>query len=275
MFSNEQLFEFVEKLHLRCENALVLKGSVSLNVRVAENNAIEECRLTEDVDFYLRDSMSFHTFKKIVQEVMVELSDNALTLKQVRTPSKRSSGSIEILSNDFPIFAIDVDLYVPQVTVRSNNELFSGELTELEALVADKIDALSTERVLGRVKDIYDLYLVSKYFQIEYDKIKTYFDTIPKSGKKQEMQQNRTLFSDFKENYEALHEAYLERNDIIIKPDFEQVYLGARAMVKPFLANEEEIKDPKAIWSPKDQTWRVDFGFGNPLKHQTEKMNKF
>ena len=266
MFDNKHLLKLAHMLHNRCNDALILRGSLSLNVRVAEKAAFDECRLTEDADFYLRESLSFHKFYKIVNEVVADAFGKTMFTEIRRTPTKRSSGSVDVFDGINRLFSFDVDLRVPGVTIQYNSELFSGELIELEALVADKVDAISTERVLVRLKDVYDLYLVSKYFEIEYDKVKNYYDGIPKNERKQQMRIEGALFSAFKEKYDELHELYLQQDEIIYKPEFEKVYLGARAILKPFLTVSDEIRDSHAIWSPKGQTWVIDFGFGNPLR---------
>lgn len=99
-------------------------------------------------------------------------------------------------------------------------------------MIAEKISAISSDKVFRRIKDVVDLYYISKAFNFDKAEI---LETLKSSG--------RTLdsFNGFLHKPEELQHAYekFRFSGEVDKPTFDEVYLSVKAYIKKLLPTEE------------------------------------
>ncbi|MBR0390819.1 MAG: hypothetical protein IJK38_00705, partial [Oscillospiraceae bacterium] len=97
--------------------------------------------------------------------------------------------------------------------------------------IADKISAVSSEKVFRRIKDVVDLYYISKVFEFDRESV---LDTLKTT--------RRTLgsFSGFLSRAEELEHAYAKFrfSGGVNKPAFEEIYQTVRGYIKDILPDE-------------------------------------
>ena len=98
---------------------------------------------------------------------------------------------------------------------------------------ADKLSAISTDKVFRRIKDVVDLYYISKVFPFDKDEITR---TLENSGRKLD------TFSGFLHRQDELKHSYekFRFTGDVTKPPFEEVYRTVRAYVKDVLPREKK-----------------------------------
>jgi len=124
-------------------------------------------------------------------------------------------------------FTMDIDMRQnPYSTVYTtvNGINFNG--ASLHKMFADKIQAISTQKIFRRAKDVYDLYLLSAVQG--YSTYDTYL--IWKSLNRQPED-----FSCFINRLVDLEYAYNKIRDIKIKPDFNIIYPKVYHFAEPFI----------------------------------------
>ena len=95
-------------------------------------------------------------------------------------------------------------------------------------MLADKISAVSTDKIFRRVKDIVDLYYLSQVFPFRSDVIK------------QILEENDRKLGEFhgflsrKSELEHAYDKFRFAGDVI-KPAFNDVYAAVRSYIKDFL----------------------------------------
>ena len=99
-------------------------------------------------------------------------------------------------------------------------------------MIADKLSAISTEKVFRRIKDVVDLYYISKVFPFRTDEI---LHTLESNG--------RTLdsFSGFLQRKDELKHSYekFRFTGDVRKPSFEEVYYAVKVYIKDVLPREK------------------------------------
>lgn len=138
------------------------------------------------------------------------------------------------------VFSIDISMksnpYYIVYTTNINQIKFYGSAPE--KMFADKLRGISTVKIYRRVKDLYDLYLLSALNGYSSTKI------MDIAG--------NTLgdFKDFREcNYDLNH-AYSKLNRVTNKPSFNEVYSKVYEFIRPFL---EGYSDQSLMWA--DNQW--------------------
>ena len=258
--SNDTIIDVLEFLPRLDDSPFVLKGALALNIQLLNISDDINIRLSEDIDIYLdRAKLKFLDLITIVEEALSSLGLlSSIEVQKVRTPKRNSGGRIALKyknglpSNDDDLFfTIDVDideLVLPTV----DRLLPSGvvcRLSNIENICADKIDAISKPKVLRRIKDVYDIFLISNAFEPEYQDIKKCIDA----------EQGLHDFGVFLTNVAGLKTAYSELGtlrDINRKPAFETVYIRACDFLRPF--GTTNLTYPNAKWSIQCGKWIKD-----------------
>jgi len=117
--------------------------------------------------------------------------------------------------------------------------------TNSVSIVIDKLDAISKAKVVGRPKDLYDLYVVSLLYEFEFIEIHNHPD-FKISGD----------FENFIEDWEKIAEAY-KVSDIIakgIRPDFDDLYIRVKEFASPFIVSEELLTQ-NLKWNIEKGAW--------------------
>ena len=130
------------------------------------------------------------------------------------------------------LFSMDMDVNRPMVETRLYEIAgltFQG--VSPTQMIADKVSAVSSNKVFRRVKDVIDLYYISKAFPF------------PKEAVLQTLKNNeRSLerFDGFLKHPEELRHAYekFRVGDDIEKPSFDEVFLTVKNYIKGVLPRE-------------------------------------
>ncbi len=127
------------------------------------------------------------------------------------------------------LFTMDVDVNRPEIP---------GKIYEIEGfrfrgaaplqMITDKISAISTEKVFRRIKDVVDLYYISKVFEFNSQEI---LQTLNATG--------RPLgsFSGFLSQTDELEHAYAKFrfSGGVNKPPFEEIYQTVKQYIRSIL----------------------------------------
>ena len=177
-----------------------------------------------------------------------------------RKPKNHSAGRILLVdkNTDTEFSMIDIDWDEPQEL--SESSLPTGDkikLTSLYNVCSDKIQTISSPNVMYRVKDIYDLYLLAKNAEFDYRLLNYFLTNKYWPAKLKERWEIDEHFEEFIENEPELEQLYNTRLTSFFnsaaKPEWDDVFILARAMIKPFKATELNSDD--GIWLPKNKEW--------------------
>ena len=197
------------------------KGSMVLKACLIEAGYDEETRHTVDID------ANWNTDTAPSAEQMVESIQNALVkgrielrVKLYRMYGEGRSAGFELSDPDMEeiLFTMDIDV---------NRPLAPTKIYEVESLrfrgvapiqmIADKISVVSSYKVFRRIKDVVDLYYISKVFDLNVSET---FETLRNSGR---VLGNFDGFINRSEELRHSYEKFRFAGDVI-KPGFDEVY---------------------------------------------------
>ncbi len=102
-------------------------------------------------------------------------------------------------------------------------------------MIADKVAAISTDKVFRRIKDVVDLYYLSKVFT---------FDRIAVQKTLKNSQRTLDGFHGFlhrRENLRHSYEKFRFEGDVS-KPPFDEVYRAVKAFIKDILPKSRDLE---------------------------------
>lgn len=197
------------------------KGSMVLKACLFEAGFLDETRHTVDID------ANWNTDTPPTAEQMVESLQRAINrggmdyeVRLYRMYGEKRSAGFELVdrNTDEILFSMDVDVNRP-ITPTQIYEVegicFRG-VSPLQ-MIADKVAVVSTDKVFRRIKDVVDLYYISKVFEFDVQKI---YSTLKCS--------ERTMgdFQGFLQRKEDLRHSYDKFRFAggVNKPPFDAVY---------------------------------------------------
>ncbi len=208
------------------------KGSMVLKACLMEAGYVEDTRHTVDID------ANWNSDTPPTGEQMVESLQNALRNSGIdldvsifRPYGDGRSAGFELKDKDTDevLFSMDIDVNrpIPPTKIYEVEGLrFCG--VSSTQMIADKVAVISTDKVFRRVKDVVDLYYISKVFQFDKTDV---LQTLKNSG--------RTLdtFHSFLHRFEDLQHSYekFRFEGGVYKPSFEEVYLTVKNYIKDVL----------------------------------------
>lgn len=211
------------------------KGSMVLKACLLEAGYSEDTRHTVDIDGNW-SSDNPPTGEEMVESLQKALRKNNIDLDVsiFRMYGEGRSAGFELADRDTGeiLFSMDVDV---------NRPVSSTKVYEVEGIrflgvspsqmIADKISAVSTDKVFRRIKDVVDLYYLSKVFVLDKAEIvKVLTDT------------GRTLdnFNGFLYRTEELGHSYDKFRLVgdVQKPPFDEIYQSVKMYIKDFLPKE-------------------------------------
>lgn len=213
------------------------KGSLVLKACLLEAGYTEETRHTIDIDanWYSDTAPSAEQMVESLQRAL-QNCDVALNVSLYRMYGKGRSAGFELsdtITGDI-LFTMDVDVNRPASKTKIyeiNGVRFCGAAPS--QMITDKISAVSTDKVFRRIKDVVDLYYISKVFAFNKAEI---LETLKSSG--------RTLdsFHGFLHRPDDLKHSYAKFRFTggVDKPAFEEIYLNVKAYIKDILPVEKE-----------------------------------
>lgn len=208
------------------------KGSMVLKACLLEAGYSGETRHTVDIDanWYSATpptgTQMKESFEKAIQRSGLDLNVNIYRMYG----DGRSAGfEVADKNTNEVLFTMDVDVNrpVPPTKIYEVEDIrFCG--VSPSQMIADKISAISTDKVFRRIKDVIDLYYISKIFPFNQTEIAC---TLENSGRKLEP------FDAFLYREDDLRHSY-ERFRFaggVHKPPFEEVYHTVKDYIKDML----------------------------------------
>lgn len=216
------------------------KGSMVLKACLVEAGYGENTRHTVDID------ANWYSDKQPSAEQMVASLQNAIQRQGLnvnveihRMYGERQSAGFKLtdaVSGDL-LFTMDIDVNrsMPETKLYEMADVkFCGVVPS--QMIADKIAVISSDKVFRRIKDIVDIYYISKTFAFEKDSIMRALET---SGR---TLGNFDAFLNRKEELRHSFEKFRLTADVS-KPPFDAVYGG----VKNYLSEIIVVKEKRSI----------------------------
>ncbi len=212
------------------------KGSMVLRACLLEAGYSEDIRHTSDIDAnWFSDDQP--TEEQIIQSMQKVVQQNGLNLDITlfRKYGEGRSAGFTFIDRDSGeiLFTMDMDVnrHLPSIKVYEIGEIrFRGVIPT--QMLADKVSVVSTNKVFRRIKDVIDLYYLSKAFDFHREDV---LEIMQKSG--------RTLgdFHGFLHRTDDLKHSYdkFRLSGDVAKPAFEEVYDTVHTYIHSMLPNEE------------------------------------
>ena len=211
------------------------KGAMVLKACLMEAGFKEDLRHTADIDANWYSDTPPST-EQLVESLATALQNDGINLHVdlYRMYGEGRSAGFELadISTGEILFTMDVDVnrpVQPTQIYEVSGLRFRG--ISPDQMLADKISAISTDKVFRRVKDVVDLYYLSQVFEFDRDRLE---QTLINSGRVLED------FYGFLHRREDLKHAYekFRFTGGINKPPFEAVYDQVKSYLREILPQE-------------------------------------
>ncbi len=216
---------------------MTFKGSMVLKACLLEAGFTEETRHTVDIDanWYSDAAPSAAQMVNSLQKALRNCGID-LNVSLYRMYGEGRSAGFELSDTDTGdmLFTMDVDVNRPASKTKIyevNGIHFCGVAPS--QMIADKISAISTDKVFRRIKDVVDLYYISRVFAFNKAEV---LETLKTSGRILES------FNGFLHRPEDLRHSYekFRFSGEVDKPPFDEVYCSVKAYVKDILPKEKD-----------------------------------
>lgn len=213
------------------------KGSMVLKACLLEAGFDDDTRHTVDIDANW-NSDTPPTSEQMVDSLQraIDKSGVNLEVRIYRMYGEKRSAGFELIDRETEeiLFTMDVDVNrpIPPTKIYEVEGLcFCG--VSPSQMIADKVAAISTDKVFRRIKDVVDLYYISKVFEFN---IADVLQTLKNS--------ERALdnFNGFLHRSEDLRHSYekFRFTGGVNKPDFEDVYSSVKSYIRSVLPKEKK-----------------------------------
>lgn len=208
------------------------KGSMVLKACLIEAGYADETRHTVDIDANWNTD-TLPTTEQMVESLQKAIQKQGIDLevKLFRMYGEKRSAGFELIEHSTReiLFTMDIDVNRPLVPTRIyevEGIRFRG--VSSVQMMADKVAVISTDKVFRRIKDVVDLYYLSRAFEFYTVDV---LQTLKNSG--------RTIgdFQGFLCRTEELKHSYEKFRFVggVNKLPFEEVYQSVKAYVKDIL----------------------------------------
>lgn len=212
------------------------KGSMVLKICLLEAGYTEETRHTVDIDANWNSEFE-PTAEQMVESLQkaIDKSGVDLDVRLYRPHGEARSAGFELIerSTEEILFTMDVDVNRPaQVTKIYEIEGIRFCGSSPVQMIADKLSAISTDKVFRRIKDVVDLYYISKVFEFDAAEIRC---TLKNSSRELEN------FNGFLHRADELKHSYekFRFTGNVNKPPFEEIYTNVKEFIKDILPKEK------------------------------------
>lgn len=211
------------------------KGSMVLKACLLEAGFVEDTRHTVDIDANW-NSDTPPSGEQMVESLQNALKNNGIDLdvSLYRMYGDGRSAGFELKDRytEEVIFSMDIDVNrpIPPTKIYEVEGLqFRG--VSSSQMIADKVSAISTDKVFRRIKDVVDLYYISKVFRFNKADV---IQTLKNSGR------SLDTFNGFLRRTDELRHAYekFRFEGGVYKPPFEEVYRTVKSYIKAVLPKE-------------------------------------
>lgn len=212
------------------------KGSMVLKACLMEAGYTEDTRHTVDIDANW-NSDTPPTAEQMVESLQKAIDKYGIDLdvSLYRMYGEKRSAGFELRDKETEeiIFSMDVDVNrpIPPTKIYEVEGLrFCG--VSPAQMIADKVSSVSTDKVFRRIKDVVDLYYISKVFEFKKADV---MQTLNNSNRELEN------FDGFLHRTEELRHSYEKFRFAgdISKPPFDEVYRIVKAYIKAVLPKEK------------------------------------
>lgn len=212
------------------------KGSMVLKACLLEAGYSEEIRHTVDIDanWYSDIPPSDEQMTASLQKAITN-SGIDLEVRNYRPYGEGRSAGFELIDKDTDevLFSMDIDVNRPVPPTKIYEIAgFRFRGVAPTQMLADKIYVVSTNKIFRRIKDLVDIYYISKVFELNKSDIML---TLKNS--------DRTLeaFKEFLNSKDDLEHAYskFRFTGDVLKPPFCEVYRTVKSYIKTFLPKEK------------------------------------
>jgi len=239
----KEVVHLFRQLIERYGNDIVIKGAFSLILNTIEKYPDISNRFTMDIDFYLKCEFA-NFMESLVTSKISTVGGEIYKFTKLRTPKKNSGGRIEAVAGEINAFIdVQIDEYL-YPDAKTFDDIIVAITTPV-SIAMDKMDAISKPKVIDRPKDLYDLFVISLLYDIEFQEIISHRD-FKITGD----------FETFVEEWEMIKESY-NREEILIgleQPDFDTLYIRVKEFVSPFIVSKE-LTTKDLIWSTTKGVW--------------------
>ena len=213
------------------------KGSMVLKACLLEAGFTEETRHTVDIDanWYSDTAPSAEQMVSSLQKALRNCGID-LNVSLYRMYGERRSAGFELsdTATGDVLFTMDVDVNRPASMTKIyevNGIRFCGAAPS--QMIADKISVISTDKVFRRIKDVVDLYYISKVFAFNKAEV---LEALKNSGR------SLDSFNGFLHRPDDLHHSYekFRFSGNVDKPPFDEIYVSVKTYVKDILPGEED-----------------------------------
>ena len=241
----ELMYKVIESISI-LKYPIVFKGALVLNHLMETKGIIETQRGTKDIDAdWVGGRISMEELLSIIKEAIFYIEIDGLEVRLIREATERRSSGFEVLLNDQNLFSFDISLRENEFTTEyttKNGIVFIG--ASKEKIFVDKISAISGRVLFRRIKDIYDLYLLSMldgYYIREINYV------LEHSGRE------LSGFNEFINDIDEIKNAYLKMRGIINPPEFDIMYGRVRDFSSPYITNG--YTSGNGLWNVKAGLW--------------------
>ena len=234
MTAEEKLMYDVMKAIYDSGIPISFKGSMVLKACLHEAGYTEDTRHTVDIDGNW-NTETLPTAEQMVESLQKALRKSGIDLQVslYRMYGEGRSAGFELTEPSFGevLFTMDVDVnrpIPPTKIYEMEGVRFRG--VSPTQMIADKVAAISSDKVFRRVKDIVDLHYISKVFEFDVAEVR---QTLEKGGRVLE------TFDGFLHRSEDLKHSYEKFRFAggVNKPSFEEVYRDVKNFIKDILPN--------------------------------------
>ena len=215
------------------------KGSMVLKACLMEAGYVEETRHTDDIDAnWISDTPP--TAEQMVESLQSALRNSGINLevRLYRMYGEGRSAGFEIkdAASGEILFTMDMDVNrpAPPIQIYEVAGLRFCGVSPIQ-MIADKVAAISTDKVFRRIKDVVDLYYLSKVFT---------FDRIAVQKTLKNSQRTLDGFHGFLHRQEELRHSYdkFRFAGDVSKPPFDEVYQTVKAFIKDILPKSRDLE---------------------------------
>ena len=217
---------------------ITFKGAMVLKACLLEAGYSGDTRQTVDVDgnWNSQEAPSAEQMRDSLQKALLN-NDVDLEVVLYRMYGKGRSAGFELKDSETGaiLFTMDIDVNRPPAPTKVYEiEGFRFRGVAPSQMLADKISAISGNIVFRRIKDVIDLYYLSKVFAFDRADI---LRTLKNGGR------GLGDFNGFLYRINDLEHAYekFRLKGDIFKPTFKEVYLTVRSFIKPILPRVKDM----------------------------------
>lgn len=230
--TEEKLMYAVMKAIYDSRIPMNFKGSMVLKACLFEAGYAEETRHTVDIDAnWISDNTP--NADQMVESLQAAIKNSGIDLKVglYRMYGEGRSAGFELRDSitDDLLFTMDVDVNrpAPKTKIYEIEEIcFRGVVPT--QMISDKISVISTDKVFRRIKDVIDLYYISKVFTFNKSE---FLETLNSTGR---VLGSFNSFLHEKENLRLSYEKFRFSGNVN-KPSFDEVYSAVRAYISEIL----------------------------------------